>query len=41
MHADIRDKLAKGQDSDVIAAWEELEQLDLDIAKRIQMLKPE
>jgi hypothetical protein len=41
MRADIREKLAEGQDIDLVAAWEDLEQLDMDIAKRIRMLRPE
>jgi hypothetical protein len=41
MRADIRKKLAEGQHIDLVAAWEDLEQLDMDIATRIRMLKPE
>jgi hypothetical protein len=41
MRSEIRLKLAAGQDVDLLVAWEELERLDMDIAKRIRMLKPE
>ena len=39
--SEIRQTLAAGRDIDVVAAWEDLERLDADIAKRIRMLKPE
>jgi hypothetical protein len=40
MRATLRAKLARGKDEDLVAAWRDIEALDLDIARRIRTLRP-
>jgi hypothetical protein len=40
LRAEMREKIEAGQDIDLVNAWEVLEQLDLEIGKRIRMLQP-
>ena len=40
LRATLRAKLARGKDEDLIAAWHDIEALDLDIAQRIRTLRP-
>ena len=40
MQAAIRAKLARGKYQDLVAAWDAVEQLVLDVGRRIQRLEP-
>jgi hypothetical protein len=39
LRADIREKLARGKDRDLLADWQNIERLDLDIGRRLRRLK--
>lgn len=38
LRADIRAKLARGKDQDVVTGWDDIERLDAEIARRVRQL---